>query len=1018
METCKPCPDGVHCPLGARYGLPNSTTGYYVLPQGSLIVEPCNPKELCLGANQCKGANQGLLCEQCKEGYSNKGLLSPGKTCRKCLGFIWNLFIVCFMCLSLLYIGRFLRKEISSSSHIQEITSAMMKICISYLQFAGIAFQATEFVDMAEEVSQGWSFFLWPLITLANLVVNPLEALVSFPCLARSQDVREDRVSIILAFLLMPAAIIVNISVLWLKRRLKICLWYRRYRALRHVAQKAIAREYAAQKAVMGDGEDTSYSMSMDDSSGTETKGVDSSVTTHTPAHPAIMDITESNEALAARRAWRALEHKDKHSWMQSSIVWCFILHAITVRLLLTPFECLDLDVLRLKSNLHVECASEENFRWILWSLIGLLLYGLGTPLVLFKMLYHVSDRLNQVDVRRSVGFLYNGFETHLYFFEPLYMFRKVLLLLISVVPTRFVRMVGMFILSSSFLFIHSRCQPYDNRDYLCLDTLEFISLRALMITVAGRLIFDVCREIGPTDGSMVTSIVENPLTDIFIVGMVVACHAWFIIFTLWCFFRHTLLKQIKMKAEIWPEKTTWLHRIVLGAVGVNKINLDEKTLFLDTSSLSQRERFFLFTGLSDTMERYVDVVSKIHPALVTSAVHHAFHRAKHSREARLTKLVHLRTLSKGHVFERIRGEYRLSMQGTTGMSRIDLGEITRDLEKYDDVERDVRQVEKLTQEGVYVEELYYHLMLVWPDILQHHPKFFELPSYTPHDTRALQSVTPMMLARSLSAEHKEAARTLAPTGPWHHWRARPPEELSEDMIQDLFGPQIDLHGRAKEHGRDPETLLEENRQLVKESVELYDQNAELKRQYCEIRSAVQSKADALELATSLTNLGTEDSTYLALGRELFAARKAVKEAEAELEYAISVAKAAEEPPVEEHSPAQRQTQMLASEFSFARAAEEPPVEEYSPAQRQTQMLASDYETSFAEAIQQPHIGESSSADLQASFAGIMRGASAPQPPHALTPDALGQDRLQFTGCMLQPANQAAWARHGMVASI
>lgn len=59
----------------------------------------------------------------------------------------------------------------------------ILKITIGYLQFAGTAFEATEFKSMIAVAFHGHANFLIPVLTFPSYVQNPFEALSCLDCL-------------------------------------------------------------------------------------------------------------------------------------------------------------------------------------------------------------------------------------------------------------------------------------------------------------------------------------------------------------------------------------------------------------------------------------------------------------------------------------------------------------------------------------------------------------------------------------------------------------------------------------------------------------------------------------------------------------------------------------------------------------------------------------------------------------------------------------------------------------------
>ncbi|CAE7548921.1 nramp1 [Symbiodinium natans] len=201
--------------------------------------------------------------------------------------------------------------------------------------------------------------------------------------------------------------------------------------------------------------------------------------------------------------------------FVNSVIVMSFILHPVVVRILVVGFECEELDVLRHRHDLGVECKSDSHMQWLGLSTVGLVVYGIGVPVALFIALFRVRKRLFRAEVRKRFGFLYNGFELRYYYFESVYMFRKVMILLFFTAPTMYVRMVLMLFTSFGFILLHVYSGPFDNRSYVCLDRLEALNLLALTATVSARLIFDIRQELS---GEFFEEFVHHWTMDILLV--------------------------------------------------------------------------------------------------------------------------------------------------------------------------------------------------------------------------------------------------------------------------------------------------------------------------------------------------------------------------------------------------------------------------------------------------------------------------------------------------------------------
>ena len=63
----------------------------------------------------------------------------------------------------------------------------------------------------------------------------------------------------------------------------------------------------------------------------------------------------------------------------------------------------------------------------------GILIWGLGIPMFAFMLMTREKERLNSLEVREQLGFLYRGYKKQFYYWETVIMYRKILLIFIAV---------------------------------------------------------------------------------------------------------------------------------------------------------------------------------------------------------------------------------------------------------------------------------------------------------------------------------------------------------------------------------------------------------------------------------------------------------------------------------------------------------------------------------------------------------------------------------------------------------
>lgn len=683
MSQCDLCPFGADCPGNSELF---AKPGFYRLPaasQSGTFVE-CTPPELCLGKNECKEAHQGILCQHCGPGYSLPLWGLKREFCRECPSHrVAASSIALTVFLYVLYIWLIVKGTRSASQSVRAIHSVILKIGVNYLQFAGTAFEATEFKVMVATICGESGAYLMPFIAVPERLQYPFSALISLDCILPSgSSIRPYQVEIAVGLVLMPAAFFIMtlfaairkdcIGVLapWLRK--KWAVYRARQRA--RILERGVAEENTPQDLnILRSPTGNPGALTMSPSSGispTLFKDASPPVSPQrrggdfTPVSPQRRggDFTpmsayglgspwnrnrseeDSPGSPTPRRAphTKVFVNNVATRFVNSVIVMSFILHPVVVRILVVGFECEELDVLRHRRDFSVECKSDNHMPWLALSTAGLIVFGLGVPVSLFIALCRVRKSLYRPEIRKRYGFLYNGFELKYYYFESVYMFRKVMILLFFTAPTMYVRMVLMLFTSFGFILLHVNSGPFDNRSYMCLDRLEALSLMALTVTVSARLIFDIRQELS---GEFFEEIVNHWIMDILLVAGPMLTHLSFIGFAIWGLFRNTVLKHLLLKVEIWPERMSSIQKCLLGLEKHKRkafFDEDEEGFWLDTGNLSKQEKDYLFVAMCDTLHRYMDTDHRIHPGDMAAAVKEALVRCRSARRKRAVRLEQL----------------------------------------------------------------------------------------------------------------------------------------------------------------------------------------------------------------------------------------------------------------------------------------------------------------------------------------------------------------------------------------
>jgi len=184
-------------------------------------------------------------------------------------------------------------------------------------------------------------------------------------------------------------------------------------------------------------------------------------------------------------------------------IVLVYFLHPMITTQFLSAFDCigyddehgLDYDEPRLRLNLETPCYGEEHISTQILAFFGIMTWSIGIPLGFCAIVWWYNnhggaDSLNTPKVWRVYGFLMDGYEPNFYYYDAVFMLRRVLFL-IGARLTFFSednRTVIMMAIDVAFLGMHLYHQPYDNRAYASLDKLETLGIFMVFFFLLGRL--------------------------------------------------------------------------------------------------------------------------------------------------------------------------------------------------------------------------------------------------------------------------------------------------------------------------------------------------------------------------------------------------------------------------------------------------------------------------------------------------------------------------------------------------
>jgi hypothetical protein len=97
-------------------------------------------------------------------------------------------------------------------------------------------------------------------------------------------------------------------------------------------------------------------------------------------------------------------------------------------------FYCLDIDgETRLKHDLEIKCYEGPHYFWAFGvAMPAMILWGFGIPLFGLALLLLDRDKIEKLEIRQKLGFLFRGYSLKFFYWEIVIMFRKIVLILIQ----------------------------------------------------------------------------------------------------------------------------------------------------------------------------------------------------------------------------------------------------------------------------------------------------------------------------------------------------------------------------------------------------------------------------------------------------------------------------------------------------------------------------------------------------------------------------------------------------------
>ena len=186
-----------------------------------------------------------------------------------------------------------------------------------------------------------------------------------------------------------------------------------------------------------------------------------------------------------------------------------------------------------LVKDVSVLCYTNKHYNYLIVGYMGLILYGVGIPLLGFRLLYKYRFRLydmqNRYDGSTPLSFLFLGYREKRWYYEFIIMGKKAGLILLSVFLRNHPRyqIIGASLLVQISFFVHVFLRPYDtitSYGMIC-NKLESVSLLSLVMTLSTGLFF------GTIDSGYNLGFFEDVLIVLLIASNGFICLYFFIYF-------------------------------------------------------------------------------------------------------------------------------------------------------------------------------------------------------------------------------------------------------------------------------------------------------------------------------------------------------------------------------------------------------------------------------------------------------------------------------------------------------
>eukprot|EP00929_Paragymnodinium_shiwhaense_P035784 TRINITY_DN19281_c0_g2_i1.p1 TRINITY_DN19281_c0_g2~~TRINITY_DN19281_c0_g2_i1.p1 ORF type:complete len:1024 (+),score=227.47 TRINITY_DN19281_c0_g2_i1:121-3192(+) len=425
----------------------------------------CPAQFACLGGNDCSEGNTGPMCGSCKIGYDHATFIRPCGTCpHAVLTVSW--FIAYNLGYYYLVAWGLYKKHAARGGQLKGLVSVVIKVMLRWSVLFALVNEHIEVHNVFRSNEKtgtamtGAQILRWPVLgslEIAKSLKDPSKAGFSTKCFFEDMgsDVNYHAANVAYAWLQLPGLLLFHalVGFIWIL-------------ITKVVGEKPIG-------------------------------------------------------------SFKSLMHELCEHATPVAIIVLYLAHPGVTSNFLKSFDCahfddetgLKLDTPRLLMDTSVDCYSEAHVRVQTAAAMGVIFYGCGIPALLGFVLWyqksHGEGTLTSPKIWTAYGFLMDGYEPDCYYYDSVYMVRRVCILCATHILSWLshdARTVVMLAFSLYFLAIHLNDRPYDNRAYSGVDHLETAAIFTFIFLILGNL-FEVVflktkNSVGDDEGGKVSKLV------------------------------------------------------------------------------------------------------------------------------------------------------------------------------------------------------------------------------------------------------------------------------------------------------------------------------------------------------------------------------------------------------------------------------------------------------------------------------------------------------------------------------